>query len=375
MQQYHELLKNIKKFGSYKSPARKGMPGGTSLFGYQFRHNLSEGFPLLTTKKMYWKGVVIELLWFLKGYTNIKYLIDNGCNIWNGDAYNYYQKLCKKNGILKRVSFEDFIQLVKGEKVLTENLDEPEKPKNYVWGECGKQYGWLWRHWECLTNTDVLEETQHGFIIAKEKDQLLDLINGLKENPESRRHIITAWNPATIDDMALPACHSFVQFNVRKISSFERENYYAKTMGYTQQERYEMNPNCTDDEVDVIMDNHNIPKYYLDCQLYQRSADAFLGVPFNIASYSLLIHIIAKYTNMIPGEFIHTFGDAHIYDNHINAVEEQLTRDYTKYKLPEVRLDFDSSVDISNLEYNMFNLLDYQSYPSIKAELSTGMGN
>lgn len=324
MQQYHELLNAILEKGTYKAPARSNMPGTTSLFGYQFRHDLSK-FPLLTTKKMYWKGVVIELLWFLKGDTNVKFLIDNGVNIWNQDAYNFYVKKHKEcygaytsPSILKFDEFEDLIKYA-DPKIFVEWFEsDPE----YRLGDCGFQYGKVWRNWQNV-------------------DQIKNVIQSLRKNPESRRHIVTATDPAHDTDLALYWCHSMFQFNCRPITD---------------------QPN----------------KYYLDCQLYQRSADVFLGVPFNIASYALLTTLIAKLTNMIPGEFIHTFGDVHIYDNHKEAVATQLTRDCNMYELPTVKianLDLNKDIDqiLQELKYEDFELLNYQSYPAIKAELSTGL--
>lgn len=362
MKQYLELLKTIKEKGTYKPPAREGMPGTQSLFGYQFRHDLSEGFPLLTTKKMFWKGIVVELLWFLRGDTNIKYLVDNGVNIWNEDAYNYYIKLCKKQNIYKCLNFKSFIDLVKENKTLGW-----EMPNYYKLGDCGYQYGKVWRAWQIDTVYKSNEgdcRTTRGSI-----DQIKNLIEGLKKNPESRRHIVTAWDPAHDQDLALTWCHAMFQFNCRPVEPIEmidilRNNGHVVNLYTT--------------NVENQYKEANLPKYYLDCQLYQRSADAVLGVPFNIASYALLIHIICKIVNMIPGEFIHTFGDVHIYDNHKEAVEEQLSR--TPEKLPElVHMKTDEfwksfTLDnITHLDYGDFLLQDYNPQPSIKAELSTGL--
>jgi thymidylate synthase len=378
MKQYHDLLKSILEKGTIKSPARENMPSTKTLFGYQMRFDLSEGFPMLTTKKLSFKNIVIELLWFLKGDTNIKYLVDNGCNIWNEDGYNFYIKKCREQGILQRLSYEQFVDAIKNNSdVWGDLLTQPELPKNYVLGDCGKQYGYLWRRIEDYKT--IIDDK------PKIIDQLDILIKSLKNNPESRRHIITAWNPATLDDMALNACHSFVQFNCRKLTSYERENYYALINNFTEEQRYEMNPNASDDDVHQIMDDNNIPKYYLDCQMYQRSCDVFLGCSYNTVSYSLLTHIIAKMCNMIVGDFIHTFGDVHIYDNHMDAVNEILTRDVNKYPLPNLIInscpeidwqtsDLDDIIDsIIGKEMETFKLENYQSYPTIKAELSTGL--
>lgn len=368
MEQYHDHLRAILANGTRKAPAREGMPGSISLFGYQNRYNLQEGFPILTTKKINFKNIVTELLWFLKGDTNIKYLVDNGCNIWNEDAYNYYCKIYKQQHPeyvdTRMMNFETFeYHLKKG--ISCNHLE------GYEFGDTGKQYGWLWRNWKKTINIQYegddfidknrgVKETLYSTRNI-EIDQIKNLIEGLKSNPEGRRHIITAWNPATLDDMALNACHSFVQFNVR-------EELHP---------RYVNNPMEQYDQEKV---------YYLDCQLYQRSADMFLGVPYNIASYALLTEIIAKIVGMIPGEFIHSFGDSHIYDNHLEQVEEILSRDCNLYPLPKLQFDkefekiinenwYDNNISrlIDEFKISDFQLENYQSYPAIKAKLSTGL--
>ena len=411
MKQYIKLLQTIKEKGTYKPPARKGIPGTTSLFGYQFRHDLSEGFPLLTTKKLPFKSIVVELLWFLRGDTNIQYLVDNGCNIWNEDAYNYYVKKCTQNSnACYMASFEIFEQLVKGEISWSDTFDpvfgKVEKPRGYTWGDCGMQYGKLWRNWKSNTDlgqfftvdvnlipptvlTDITEEAlinlrntvkTSGLLPidydtkgTKEIDQINDVIKSLKENPMSRRHVITAWNPATLDEMALNACHALVQFNCRPLSEEQKNEWCLKQPSSV---IFKEDPvtgfPVTNEEV--------IPEYFLDCQMYQRSADVFLGVPFNIASYALLTEILSKVCNMVPGEFIHTFGDVHIYDDHMEQVDLQLTRD--PKKLPKFNLKIASTPD--EFMYTLLNgglngkflvsqLKDYDTHPSIKAKLSTGL--
>lgn len=263
MKAYLELLNHIMAQGTFKSD-RTGT-GTKSVFGYQMRFNLSEGFPLLTTKKLHLKSIIYELLWFIKGDTNIKYLNDNGVSIWDEWADSN--------------------------------------------GELGPVYGKQWRSWS----------TPGGNTI----DQLKNLIEGIKLNPHSRRHIITAWNPSDVDKMALPPCHAMFQFYV---------------------------------------DNGK-----LSCQLYQRSADVFLGVPFNIASYSLLTMMIAQVCNLEPGEFIHTFGDAHIYTNHFEQVELQLSREVRK--LPVMKID-KSVKDINDFRFHHFTLEGYDPHPAIKAPIA-----
>lgn len=376
MQQYLELLKAIKEKGTYKPAAREGMPGTQSLFGYQFRHDLADGFPALTTKKLFWKGVVVELLWFLKGDTNIKYLVDNGVNIWNEDAYNYYCLYLKKkhHGMVEPMGLDKFIENVKnGSTSIAGDYQ-------FKMGDCGFQYGKVWRSWPTgemttiglatYTNADgsTGTYTERRNVVV---DQIHSLIERLIKNPESRRHIVTAIDPAHDTDLALYWCHAMFQFNCRPLT-FEQKLDWAKRQPNVEMENL---------AITEAAYSEACPKYYLDCHLYQRSADVVLGVPFNIASYALLTHILAEICNMIPGEFIHTFGDVHIYDNHVEAVETQLSRTptslprlsmNTEFWNPENSLSNLSSI-LSGLEIDDFQLLDYHPQPSIKAELSTGL--
>ena len=345
MKQYLELAKAVKEKGTYKAPAREGMPGTTSLFGYQFRHDLSEGFPLLTTKKLSFKNIVVELLWFLRGDTNIKYLVDNGCNIWNEDAYNFYLKQFgrKLDGSydIEPMNFEQFIDRIKNPQG-----ESRVDSLNYKLGDCGKQYGALWRNWDGV-------------------DQIKELIDGLKNSRMSRRHLLSAWNPTTLNDMALNACHVLVQFNCRPLSYTERLSLNSKE----NIEKYGKNA------FDFT------PKYKLDCQMYQRSADLFLGVPYNIASYALLTHILCKICNMVPGDFIHTFGDVHIYDNHMEQIDEQLSREPKSLPTLEIVEEGNDWAAISNLDFDLIDILDhtdfkvknYDPHPAIKGKLSTGL--
>lgn len=394
MKQYLQQLKYVLEHGIHKSPARPNMPSTRSIFGYQKRYNLQEGFPILTTKKVFWKGVVIELLWFLTGKTNVKYLVDNNVLFWNQDSYQFYLKTALKhekdqaiNLIYQPVSnklnvrnptnkddidafslftFEEFENILK-----TTDYDNLPRYNNYTLGDCGIQYGKLWRNLKGLNGDDEI-------IVV---DQFKDLIKSLINNPESRRHIISAWNPFTLNDMALNACHSFVQFYASELSIEDRVKLSGENMGSSLDGVFYLN-----DEEQKYLDYENVPKYKLDCQLYQRSGDIFLGTPLNSASYSLLTHIVAKLTNMIVGEFIHTFGDVHLYDNLIEPAKEQLTRDPDKYQLPNLilsdkfnqenlpkNIDKDLDVWLDSLSLVDFNLDNYQSYPAIKGELSTGI--
>lgn len=263
MKQYLELLDHVLKNGNRK-PDRTGT-GTISVFGYQMRFDLNDGFPLMTTKKLHLKSILHELLWFISGDTNIKYLTDNGVKIWNEWA--------DKDGNL------------------------------------GPVYGYQWRSWPAADGRKI--------------DQLTNVINSIKTSPDSRRHIVSAWNAGEIDKMALPPCHILFQFYVAdgKLSS----------------------------------------------QLYQRSCDIFLGIPFNIASYSLLTLMVARATSLKPGEFIHTLGDAHIYLNHIDQVKLQLKRE--PYKLPKMTINPDVT-DITKFRYEDFTLSDYVAHPHIKGEIS-----
>lgn len=417
MKQYLQLLRDIKEKGTLKPAARAGMPGTISLFGYQFRHNLADGFPLLTTKKMYWKGIVVELLWFLRGDTNIKYLVDNGCNIWNEDAYNYYLKKCKEfNCTPVMQSVNEFVDWIKRDEKVCE---QPLLLNGFKYGNCGYQYGRVWRKWE-KTNFDeakVYGERQYifGWMLYKDItkisdkyannthdnsiiliDQIKNVIESLKKTPESRRHIVTAIDPAHDKDLALYWCHAMFQFNCRPIEYFEGDGltygevgkfyYWIIKPHYESEELKSQNfvsfkfESVDAKSMEEIKSSNKYPTYFLDCQLYQRSADIILGVPFNIASYALLTHIIAKICNMIPGEFIHTFGDVHIYENHLDAVKEQLQRE--PRELPTLNIlanltTFDGNIDelLKCIDFSTFSIENYNPHPKLESEtkLSTGL--
>ena len=262
MRQYLELMRHVAEHGHRKDD-RTGT-GTLSVFGWQMRFDLAEGFPLLTTKKLHTRSIIHELLWFLRGDTNIKYLKDNGVSIWN------------------------------------EWADEN--------GELGPVYGKQWRSWEAADGRSI--------------DQISQLIEALKKNPDSRRHLVSAWNPAEVDRMALPPCHALFQF------------YVAGGK--------------------------------LSCQLYQRSADVFLGVPFNIASYALLTMMVAQLTDLRPGHFVHTLGDAHLYSNHLDQARLQLSRE--PFPLPRMHITRRGGIDDYDLED--FELEGYQAHPSIKAPIA-----
>lgn len=368
MKQYHELLEDILENGISKGD-RTGA-GTLSVFGRQYRYNLSEGkFPLLTTKKVSFKNIVVECLWFLRGNHNIAYMVQNGCNIWNEDAYRYYQKVYptytggSTDGML---DFKQFVKAVKEGKQTGTHI-------KYNYGDTGYQYPKMWREWKGIN-------VQHKGVY-KIVDQIEAVIESLKKNPDSRRHIVTAYDPAHQDDCALPPCHTLFQFYTRELTTEQR----LKLVHDNLPDIHQADPH----NVAPVLDNMGVPKYYLDCKLTQRSLDTLLGCPYNIASYSLLTHIIARICNMIPGDFIHDIGDAHIYKNHIEAAKEQLQRDPNKYPLPKLEMSdtFHYSVDaynagridldtlINGWTPEDFRVKNYQSYPKLEnsTELNTGL--
>jgi thymidylate synthase len=284
MQTYLDLLQHILDNGEDKTD-RTGT-GTRSVFGYQFRFDLSKGFPLVTTKELHLKSIIYELLWFLKGDTNIKYLVDNGVGIWNDWPFASY----KKSEDYQGETMKEFAQKIKDSKEFADK-----------YGELGPVYGRQWRNWNGI-------------------DQISDLMTQLKNNPDSRRHIVSAWNPTEINNMALPPCHCLFQF------------YIANGK--------------------------------LSCQLYQRSADVFLGVPFNIASYALLTEMIAHVLGLKAGDFVHTFGDVHLYNNHFDQAKLQLSRE----PMPLAKLSFGRKIDsIFDFDFDDIIISDYQFHPKIKA--------
>lgn len=291
MKQYLDFLQHIKNTGTIKDD-RTGT-GTISTFGYQMRFDLNEGFPLLTTKKVYLRAIIHELLWFISGNTNIKYLVDNDVKIWNEWPYEKF----KKSADYKGETLDEFVLKIKNDNEFAK-----------IYGELGPVYGHEWRHFD----------GQDTYI-----DQLAWVINEIKTNPNSRRLIVNSWQAAYVDRMALPPCHLLFQF-------------------YVQNNK-------------------------LSCMLYQRSADAFLGVPFNIASYALLTMMIAKVCHLELGEFVHTIGDAHIYLNHLDQVNLQLSR--TPRKLPQMLIKNDAK-NIEDFRFEDFELVNYNPYPRIKGEVS-----
>lgn len=304
--QYLDLLRDILKNGEEQTDRGTGVKT-YSVFGRQIRFDLTKNFPLLTTKKVYWKGVLHELYWFLSGQSNIKYLVDNNVHIWDDYPYKIY--LSKVNSLKSKLSKEEFIEkMAKNSKFAKQ------------WGELPHIYGELWRRWPAKDGREV--------------DQLAWVIKELADDPNAHNTLVSSWNPEYLYTMAkpgkgarFPICHNMYQVNIK----------HGKV--------------CL--------------------QLYQRSADIFLGVPFNIASYALLTLIIAKILNREPGEFVHTFGDVHIYENHFDAVKEQLKRKPKPF--PKVRIE-GKNVTLNNFNLDMVKIENYESHPPIKAELTVAGG-
>ena len=297
--QYQDLLDDILHKGVLKDD-RTGT-GTYSVFGRQIRHNMKEGFPLLTTKKMAWKTLITELLWFLKGDTHIKFLLDHNCNIWNGDAYKAYRK-----------SVEEHYENGGDVAEMKQFIEEIKSGNDKEWGDLGPVYGEQWRSWNGI-------------------DQIEELIYNLKNNPDSRRHIVNAWNVEDLDEMVLPPCHYGFQCYVREGK-------------------------------------------YLSLMWNQRSVDTFLGLPFNIASYGLLLTMIAKECELIPDQLIGNLGDVHLYKNHVEQAIEQIKRE--PFTLPDVSLmsniNFKAALNgtLDKIQWEDFYLLGYQYHPTIKAPLS-----
>ena len=309
--QYTELLQTILDYGIEKKD-RTGT-GTKSIFGYTIRHNMKDGFPLLTTKKMYTKGIITELLWFLRGDTNIKFLVDNDCHIWDGDAYKKYIKDSEEFSTSEQVEYGECTYSASGmsfrpfsiEGFINKIKTDDEFAKK--WGELGPIYGKQWRGWG---------EIEHDFYGI---DQIANLIHDLKTNPDSRRLMVNAWNVGELDQMTLPPCHYGFQVYTRELSLKERLNLASTIIGEEKIRTHEDNL----ERVDKL----NIPTRAISLMWNQRSVDTFLGLPFNIASYGLLLEIIAKAVNMVPDELIGNLGDTHLYLNHIEQAKEQIGRE------------------------------------------------
>jgi len=321
-EQYRGLLGTLLENSTEKED-RTGT-GTLSVFGRQIRHSMQDGFPLLTTKRMAVKTMMTELKWFLKGDTNIKYLVDNGCNIWNGDAYKNYEKYAMANSYgVDILSMDEFIEQIKTDDEFAEK-----------WGELGPIYGKQWRRWKGDTWVEGNTDGTEGFYLQSETiDQIQNLINDLKTNPDSRRLMVNAWNVGDLPEMTLPPCHYGFQVYTRKT---------------TRQEKI-VNPG----------------KYRAISLMWnQRSVDTFLGLPFNIASYAALLCLIAEEVDMIPDQLIGNLGDVHLYKNHEDQAREQLDREI--YDLPTIEF---TNVNLLDGEFD-YEVKDYKYHPTIKAPLS-----
>jgi len=303
-----------------------------SVFGRQIRHDMKDGFPLLTTKKMYFKGIVTELLWFLRGNTNIKFLVDNNCHIWDGDCYQAYLKNREKIQKEYKEKWGDEISNnpLSQEEFINKIKTDDEFAKK--WGDLGPIYGKQWRAWKQFIPYDVTEENCK--VAVKVTDQIADAIHKLKTNPDDRGIIVSAWNVGELDQMVLRPCHNFLQFYTRELSLEERINI-ALGWGY---DSFDLDIAMGNSE-DALSD-YNIPTRAISLMWNQRSVDTPLGLPFNIASYGLLLEIIAKMVNMVPDQLIGNLGDCHIYSNQIDGCKEQIGRDLTL----DERIDLASSL-------------------------------
>jgi thymidylate synthase len=352
------------------------------IFGAQAKYNVDlNAFPLLTTKKVHWPAIVHELLWFISGSTNIKYLVDNNVRIWNEWAYVKYQKYCKTlNEPDYDVHIEDLEKNCVREMTQDEFVNEIKTNDAFAakWGELGEgTYGGMWRSFPYFDNSDpmchnpkttdptapldVHYETSSGYACeVGHVDQLQKVINKLKTNPDDRRMIVSAWHPYWVDHCALPPCHCLFHFHTEELTLEERIDILQKQVGPV---------NLPKSEIWIIqkLNEENIPTRRLNCLLYQRSVDTALGKPFNIASYALLTAMIAQTVNMVPGMFTHSMGDTHIYVNHIDGLKLQLTRE--PKKLPRVWLNPEVK-SLFDFKYDDIKLLDYEFHPTIKFDVA-----
>lgn len=415
MDQYCGLLQQILNVGHPKAD-RTGT-GTLSFFGAQLRFDLQDGFPMVTTKKLHLRSIIHELLWFLNGDTNIQYLNDNGVTIWDEWSRDETRHVpCvftveERAAILRRRSsingkttdwyneWEKALLEGDDDEAKMEVLDAQNVPREgtrevTTHGELGPIYGKQWREWTdtkivSSKNCDPEEMKKRGYkevacfgnektgfmdyVFTKRFDQIQTVIDQLRNDPDNRRIIVSAWNVGELDQMALAPCHSFFQFYTREMDFEERESWFFDNHDHTKFNDFisELNRRNLDrdayegERYQYIVEN--TPERILSCQLYQRSADCFLGVPFNIASYALLIHMVAQQVNMVPGEFIWTGGDVHIYSNHMEQVKEQLTRK----PLPLPKLVIKRKPDsIFDYKFEDFEIQNYQSHPAIKAPVA-----
>ncbi len=371
---YQDLLQDILDNGVVKTD-RTGT-GTISVFGRQIKHKMSQGFPLLTTKKMAWKTMVTELLWFLRGDTNIKFLVDNDCHIWDGDAYKNYVNKTNEDIFKSDITLPPSYYPIDKDKFINKIKTDDEFAKE--WGDLGPIYGKQWRKWVRKTTRD--EKIVEPGVYETSIDQIQNLINELKTNPDSRRLIVSAWNVGGLDQMVLPPCHYGFQVYTRKLSAEEMWDLLKNKVG---EERFK---SMVDDIVPFggglseELESYKIPKRAISLMWNQRSVDTFLGLPFNIASYGLLLEILANEVNMMPEDLIGNLGDVHLYSNHIEQAKEQIDREPYKNLptlnfSPLVLAQFEHHRDtfddfIKGAQPHQFIIEGYESHPPIKATLS-----
>lgn len=376
---YINLVNEILETGRFKGD-RTGT-GTISLFGKSIKHNMLDGFPALTTKKLYWKSVVTELIWFLSGDTHIGYLLDNNCTIWNGDCYKRYKTNQAK---AKSGDYDNYIDCycehtdtcdcvpLSETEFFNKIKTEPNSDFSKKWGDLGPIYGCQWRSWQGVRDVETNVNINGNPTYVENKiviDQIAEIVNQIKTNPNSRRHIVSAWAPHEIKDMVLPPCHLLFQFHVDSATNSERHQYHQREGGEF----------INHDHIDSELDTLQIPTSRLSLKFNLRSSDVPLGLPFNIASYGLLLEIIAKEVGMIPGELIADIGDTHIYTNQIEPIKEQLNRE--PRSLPTLKIndvnwfkngntDFLKSIDDNLILPGDFTLENYNPHSSIKIPLS-----
>lgn len=362
--EYYRLLHTVLKLGRVKKN-RTGIDT-LGVFGEQAKFDLWRGFPLLTSKKMFFKGIVHELLWFLSGSTNIKYLVDNDVHIWDDNCHDKYRKAPSWTAEEVHEIYDEHgcagIKLLPKEEFIARIKSDSDFAKK--WGELGKgTYGSMWKAFPFFNE----EGGRYQGLGAV--DQITKVIDTLKSNPDDRRMIVSAWHPYHVDHCALPPCHCMFQFHTEELDQIERYSIYEKTFP-----KLDLGLNSKgiplewdSEPIAKALEEAKIPTRRLNCQLYQRSCDLFLGVPFNIASYALLTELVAHCVGMVAGTFTHTFGDLHLYENSIEAAKEQMGR--VPFKLPALKLNRDKR-DIFDFKYEDIELTGYESHPALKVKMA-----
>lgn len=352
---YKDYLRDILVNGTHHED-RTGT-GTTRVFGRNLRFDLTQGFPLLTTKKVWMRGVVEELLWFLRGETNIRPLVEKGVSIWTDWPLERYRAVSGQN-----ISKEEFEERI----VKEENFAKQ-------WGDLGPVYGKQWRRFGEPDAQNVMgRDEEISFVADKQVDQIKKLINNIQSNPESRRHVVSAWNPQEIEDAALPPCHYAFQVFVRDLTAEERQACFFDQMKFMSLEAtpYDINPNEEElKQTHKFLDEQDVPRKGISLMWQQRSVDSFLGLPFNIASYALLAHLIGQQTGMLPCELVFNGGDCHIYDNHQKQVKELLGRSGYPF-LSNISLPDDPPSSIAEYTWEDIEIKDYKHRGQIDAPIA-----